>query len=270
MHTFTTSLHQHADPQSNPNVVFITLGKLKPPFISGSGASATASEATSVAAERETEDERDEKRTLERLMGTYFSVPAPERKKRKRTSVPSCSRARKKVEIDAWEEVESTERLDKLPKDMWEKILDKLEDEDLFPLALSCKYFRQKQKELVARTRQNEPESNVPRLALRTNLWRKLREGQPASAEYLRFCNKEKGPLARAWVGFQWMDYYSLSEIWPRQRAEVTASLAAYHGHLPLLQELLKTCKKLEACPPITLDAGVSSFPQSLFLCFDF
>ena len=74
--------------------------------------------------------------------------------KRKGSSAPSCSRARKNVKRDA-REVESTQWLKKLPHELWEKILDELDENDLFPLALSCRYFRQKQKELVARTRQS-------------------------------------------------------------------------------------------------------------------
>ena len=77
--------------------------------------------------------------------------------KRKGSSAPSCSLARKKVDV---KEVESTyQRLDKLPPEVWGKILDELESDDLFPLALSCRYFRQKQKELLARARQSSPES---------------------------------------------------------------------------------------------------------------
>ena len=38
-------------------------------------------------------------------------------------------------------EVESTKWLDKLPKEVWEKIFDNLDENDLFPLALSCRYF---------------------------------------------------------------------------------------------------------------------------------
>ena len=66
--------------------------------------------------------------------------------KRKRTSTPSCSRARKKVDRDA-REVESTQRLDKLPQEVWDKIFDDLESDDLFPLALSCRYFRARDRE---------------------------------------------------------------------------------------------------------------------------
>ena len=162
--------------------------------------------------------------------------------KRKGSSAPSCSRARKKVDRGA-REVKSAQWLEKLPKEIWEKILDELDENDLFPLALSCRYFRQKQKELVARkTRQSGPESDDSRRALKTNLRQKLEKGQPASAEYVRFCIKEK----------------------PSRDADERASaglrircLAAYHGHLPLLQELLKPLKTLD--PYITVVAGESS-----------
>ena len=75
--------------------------------------------------------------------------------KRKGSSAPSCSRARKKAakgesetEVDRdVRDFESAQRLlDKLPQEVWEKILDELDENDLFPLALSCRYFRQKQK----------------------------------------------------------------------------------------------------------------------------
>ena len=96
--------------------------------------------------------------------------------KRKGSSSASRPRTRSKAARERRErdarEVESTQRLDKLPQEVWGKILDHLEENDLFPLALSCRYFRQKQKELVARTRQ----SGKPPLALRTNLKRKLKE----------------------------------------------------------------------------------------------
>ena len=67
-------------------------------------------------------------------------------------------------------EVENAKHLDKLPQEVWEKIFDTLKENDLFPLALSCRHFRQKQKELVERMRQSEPESEKLRFALRTTL----------------------------------------------------------------------------------------------------
>ena len=46
---------------------------------------------------------------------------------------PSSSRARKKVDNDA-KEAESAQRLlEKLPQEVWDKILDELEENDLIP-----------------------------------------------------------------------------------------------------------------------------------------
>ena len=101
--------------------------------------------------------------------------------KRKGSSA-SSPRARKKATKEGREarEVENAQRLDKLPQEVWEKILDELKEHDLFPLALSCRYFHQKQVELVARNRQNGPESEFPCRALRTNLKGKLLNCTPA------------------------------------------------------------------------------------------
>ena len=174
--------------------------------------------------------------------------------KRKGSSAPSCSRAREKAargesetEVDRdVRDFESAQRLlDKLPQEVWEKILDELDENDLFPLALSCRYFRQKQKELVERTRQSGSESGKPRLSLKTNLEQKRRWGEPASAEYLRFARKEK-----------------VSRDVAQKKAKCIRFLAAYHSHLPLLQELLKPLKKLD--PGITNLAGESPSSQTL------
>ena len=154
-------------------------------------------------------------------------------------------------------EAGNAQRLDKLPQEVWDKILDELEEDDLFPLALSCRYFRQKQKELVARTRQSGRESGKPRLALRTNLERKLDdEDQPASAEYLRFCYKEK-----------------VSKDFGHKRTKVIRELAAYRGYLPLLQELLESSEALQPnLLHIAYSAGESSSSSQslLLLCFGF
>ena len=167
--------------------------------------------------------------------------------KRKGSPVPSCSRAGKKVDRDA-REPESIQWLDKLPHELWEKVVDNLEENDLFPLALSCRYFRQKQKKLVARTRQSGLESGKPRLSLKTNLQRKSERDEPASADYLRFCSKEKGPRRPS--------YYMEHE-------EIVKCLAAFQGYLPLLQELLKPLNTLDS--DITGHAG-ESFSRSLLL----
>jgi len=196
---------------------------------------------------------RSIERASERKIFVFKHVVAQRRKmaKRKGSSVPSCSRARKKVDRDA-REVENARRLDKLPQEVWEKILDESEDDDLFPLALSCRYFRQKQKELLARPRQRELEwFESPSRALATDISRWPQKGHRASAEYLRFIRREKVPRD---VG--------------RQKAKHTRRLAAYHGNLPLLQELLDGLKTLKQ--GIAQNAGGSPLPQSLLFCFGF
>ena len=54
-----------------------------------------------------------------------------------------------------------------------------------------------------------------------------------------------------------------------QKKDEAISYLAAYHGHLPLLQELLRSLKTLD--PSITGAAGESSSSQSpLLRCFGF
>ena len=115
-------------------------------------------------------------------------------------------------------EIENATHLDKLPHEVWAKILNNLNENDLFPLALSCRCFRQKQKELVERAEY---------LAFQTSFGARVPDHDyydvdPVSADYLRFCSKEK-------VSLEVRDKRNL----------YTRCLAAFHGHLPLLQELL-------------------------------
>jgi len=182
--------------------------------------------------------------------------PSRRRKERPRTRDEEHARdrsmANREEEVCRAREVENDQRLGKLPQEVWEKIFDHLGN-DLFPLALSCRYFRQKQKELVARTRQSGPENGKPCLALKTDLKRKLDDGQPASVKYLQFCRKEKVPKDDG-----------------LNKGRCIRCLAAYHGHLPLLQKLQARLKTLEPFI-ITTDAGESSSSQSpLLLCFGF
>ena len=171
------------------------------------------------------------------------------------TSSPS---ARKEVERDE-REIGNTRRLDKLPQEMWEKIIDNLEENDLFPLALSCRYFRQKQKELVARTRQSGPGSGKPRRALKTTLHEWPVKDQPASAEYLRFCSKEKASKEIPNCNI---------DVEQEEKALCIRVLAALHGYLPLLQELLEPANELDR--HITDNAGESSLSFLPLLCFGF
>ena len=164
-----------------------------------------------------------------RLFGRHASR---RRKMAKRKgSSASGPRTRSKAAKEGREarEAENARRLEKLPLEVWDKILDHLESDDLFPLALSCRYFRQKQKELVERARQKKAGGGKPRRALKTRLWQKVFERQPASVDYLRFCCKKKVPRDVGW-----------------KRAKSIMCLAAYHGYLPLLQELLKPLNILD------------------------
>ena len=157
-------------------------------------------------------------------------------------------------------EVENARRLDKLPLDVWDMILDHLESDDLFPLALSCRYFRQKQKELVAQARQEGRQSDEVRYAFKTTLCEWPLNPQPASADYLRFCDKEKD-------FYDQQNVYYLKDVAARRRQKKSLyirCLAAYHGYLPLLQELLNPSYMPAEC--ITKAAGESSSSQSLLL----
>ena len=165
-------------------------------------------------------------------------------------------------------EVKNARRLDKLPEEVWDKILDNLDENDLFPLALSCRYFRQKQKEQVARTRQQEPVSGKSPLALKTTFRRNLFPAKlvwpgpgPASADYLRFCSKEKVSLQQ---------YYGDGE---EKRLTCLRVMAAYRGYLPLLQELTKTSEDwyyereiADSANDVIRCAGESSSSQFLLL----
>ena len=139
-------------------------------------------------------------------------------------------------------EVENTQRLDKLPQEMWGKIFVNFEENDLFPMALSCRYFRQKQKKLAARTRQQGPESGKPRLALKTNLLRRYEKSQRPSAEYLRFCSNEKIMID---FGLK-KSGQERAQMMAEKKDHHIKCLAAFHGHLPLLQQLLKPLNNLK------------------------
>ncbi len=182
--------------------------------------------------------------------------------KRKGSSSASRPRTRSKAarerrERDAREVEDAQRLLAKLPPEVWEKVLDNLDENDLFPLALSCKYFRQKQKELVARTRQSGPGRGESRRALKTTLERKLDDGQPASVEYLQFCSKE-----RCFENEE--DDEDDNE---GSKAFYVMALATYHGHLPLLQELHESYKKTDSSnfeSSLCHQAGESPSSQSL------
>ena len=153
------------------------------------------------------------------------------------------------AKIKRLEEVKNAQRLGKLPQEVWAKVLDELGENDLFPLALSCRFFRQKQKELVARSRESGPESGKPRLTLKTTLHYRPVQCPPASAEYLQFLknceilpvdrvddSKALGRTESEYVEFIYPAHLEASFV----KDKCIRRVAAYHGHLPLLQELLE------------------------------
>ena len=238
---------------------------MAPSTCSRSSTSAPQRESEAKASEGDVEDECDQLRRETRELREKLAQHSKQLRKRKLEGFDSpLRREAKQIQENLLAktnrlkdrcnelEVESTRRLE-LPQEVWEKITDELDENDLFPLALSCRFFRQKQKELVAQTRKHGPGSGAPRLVLRTNLRRKPEKGQPASAAYVRFCSEEKVP----------------SEVVP-QRAKWIRRLAAFHGHLPLLQKLIKPFHKLqpEIIATAAHDAGESSFRTPFFFFF--
>ena len=192
----------------------------------------------------ELEDDELEENELEKKLEEQLRPLRRELEQLEENLLPK--RKRLKDLCDA-REVENAQRLlTKLPHLVWEKIVDNLEDADLYPLALSCRYFRKKQKDLVARTRQNGPKS---RRVLKTKIMPIFEKSQPASAEYIRFCSKHEklsGHMLKDQIGHNHF-----------------RCLAAFHGHLPLLQELLEPFRSTD--PAITRAAGECSFPQNFF-----
>ena len=184
------------------------------------------------------------------------STPSP----RSRSKIALLQDKKMRSRCDA-NEVENAKRLDKLPQELWGKIFDDIDENDLFPMALSCRFFRQKQKELVGGewTRQSGDETSKPHLALRTRLIDKKggnipERGQPLSVEYLRFCYKD-----------------AISRDVREKRADCVRCLAAFYGHLPLLQEFLEPwglydpLERLDSAIAFARYAGESSF-RSVFL----
>ena len=93
---------------------------------------------------------------------------------RTRTKATKEEREARKIEV------ENYKHLCKLPHELWERIFNNFEENDLFPLALSCRYFRQKQKELVARKSE---------LRMRTvfKMNQGSRSNRSLSSDYIRF-----------------------------------------------------------------------------------
>merc|ERR1711959_442703 len=98
--------------------------------------------------ERESDGkDREEPRAMAKRARLDEEIEAIEAELR-RLSEQLSEKRRERASIDT---EENEARLNKLPPEVWDKVFDELDRNDLFPLASSCKYFRRKQKELVAR-----------------------------------------------------------------------------------------------------------------------
>ena len=69
-------------------------------------------------------------------------------------------------------EEENEKRLQVLPSDVWSKIFDQLEENDLFPAASTCRFFRKRTNERLDEANKKKKGS----LKIRTNLVRKTYE----------------------------------------------------------------------------------------------
>lgn len=143
------------------------------------------------------------------------------------------TRLRKTLALSALSgiEEENEKRLQVLPSDVWSKIFDQLEENDLFPAASTCRFFRKRTNERLDEANKKKKGS----LKIRTNLVRKTYEPgrgpvfKPTSLNYIKWIRAQKG----------------LTQIDAQDRAEVLKVLAALHGHLDFLRTHLD--KKLKS-----------------------
>ena len=84
------------------------------------------------------------------------------------------TRLRKTLALSALSgiEEENEKRLQVLPSDVWSKIFDQLEENDLFPAASTCRFFRKRTNERLDEANKKKKGS----LKIRTNLVRKTYE----------------------------------------------------------------------------------------------
>ena len=181
--------------------------------------------------ERTLEERERELKERERNLEEQLQPLRLEMEQAQRQLLPKSNRLK---DVCSAREVENTKHLGRLPPEVWAKVLDSLDENDHFPLALSCRYFRQEQKELVARSRQQGPESGEPRVALRTSLkWQKRKQIQCGTDDYLWFCYKEK-----------------ISEDVEETKVKCIRRLAAYFGRLSSLRQILDAEDQLKPFRP--------------------
>ena len=93
-----------------------------------------------------------------------------------------------RARIDTEENEDRLEQL--LPPELWEKIFDNLAEDALFPVASTCRYFREKQKVVMARNackRMRTPFFTIGKLMKKHG---EMRITPLLTNDYVKFCHK--------------------------------------------------------------------------------
>merc|ERR1711934_479497 len=162
--------------------------------------------------ERESDGKyREELRAMAKRARLDREIEAMEAELR-RLSEQLNEKRRERASIDT---EENEARLGKLPQEVWDKVFDELDRNDLFPLASSCKYFRHKQKELLARKR-----------------WEWMRMVTGWSGEEV--CDLPH--QSQAYLKWLFRCSEMLGEKQHQENKIFLTAAAAHHGYLPLVK----------------------------------
>merc|ERR1711934_337727 len=162
--------------------------------------------------ERESDGKyREELRAMAKRARLDREIEAMEAELR-RLSEQLNGKRRERASIDT---EENEARLGKLPQEVWDKVFDELDRNDLFPLASSCKYFRHKQKELLARKRGE---------------WMRMVTGWSGE----EVCDLPH--QSQAYLKWLFRCSEVLGEKQHRENKIFLTAAAAHHGYLPLVK----------------------------------
>merc|ERR1711959_545518 len=162
--------------------------------------------------ERESDGkDREEPRAMAKRARLDEEIEAIEAELR-RLSEQLSEKRRERASIDT---EENEARLGKLPQEVWDKVFDELDRNDLFPLASSCKNFRHKQKELLARKKWE---------------WRRMVTGWKVEAIFSLPHQSEE------YLRWLFLRSQVLGEKQHREIKEYLTAAAALHGYLPLVK----------------------------------
>ena len=129
------------------------------------------------------------------------------------------------------------ERLGRLPPEIWGKVFEKLHENDLLSVALSCRFLRQQQK--------NDGRSLITSFYRRSSFSFRPSTSPEVSEAYLRHCyelalREEEGAIRACWgdyfpiyaAGAGHLDYLKELKGQGKKIDEWTMERAAYGGHI--------------------------------------